>query len=113
MASANVDLARSIFAAFERGDYSSAEWAHAEIELVIADGPDPGRWSGLAGMAEGWRRWLESWEGFRGEVDEVRALDDERVLVLQRRNGRPRQAGWTSGSFRPKARAYSTSTKAR
>ena len=29
---------RSIFAAWECGDFSSVEWAHPEIEWVIADG---------------------------------------------------------------------------
>jgi hypothetical protein len=50
--SANVELVRSIYAAWERGDYSRAgEWAHREIEYVNADGPAPGIWTGAQGMA--------------------------------------------------------------
>jgi ketosteroid isomerase-like protein len=102
--SANVDLVRSIYAAWERGDYSSSEWAHAEVECVATDGPSPGRWTGLAVMAEGWRDWLSAWEEYRTEVDEYRELDGERVLVLvlDRRSGRGKTSGLEIGQVRTK-----------
>src|ERR1700739_1301812 len=80
--SANVELVRSIYAAWELGDYSSVEWAHREIEYVYPDGPEPGHWTGLADMVEAWRVRLSAWEEFRFAVDEYRELDSERVLVL-------------------------------
>jgi ketosteroid isomerase-like protein len=88
--SQNVDLVRSIFAAWRVGDYSAAEWAHPEIDYVVADGPTPGTWTGLAGMAEGARARLNAWADFRFEADEYRELDAERLLVLHRVRGRGR-----------------------
>jgi ketosteroid isomerase-like protein len=82
MASSNVELVRSIFAAWERGDFSSTKWADPEIEYVIADGPAPGSWRGLPGMAEGWRNFLNAWEDYRAIADEYVELDDDRVVVL-------------------------------
>ena len=99
MASANVELVRSIYAAWERGDFSSAEWAHPEIEYVSADGPDPGSWTGLARMAETNRDFLSVWDEWRVEADEYRELDDERVLVLTRRSGRGKTSGLEVGQL--------------
>ena len=65
MSRENVDLVRSICAPWDRGDYSAVGWANPEIEFVIVGGPSPGTWSGLAGMAEGWRGWLSAWEDLR------------------------------------------------
>jgi ketosteroid isomerase-like protein len=93
MASGNLELVRSIFAAWELGDFSSAQWAHPEIEYVFADGPHPGRWVGLAAMASAYRDFLSAWDGWRIEAEEYRALDEERVLVFTRMSGR----GTTSG----------------
>jgi ketosteroid isomerase-like protein len=103
MASANLELVRSIYAAWERGDWSSAEWAHPEIEFVRADGPDRGESRGLAGMAEYWRDFLSAWEEWRVEVDEYRELDDERVLVLLKNSGRGKSSGLELGQMGTKA----------
>jgi ketosteroid isomerase-like protein len=89
----NVAIVRSIYAAWERGDFSSAEWAHPEIELIYADGPDPGSWRGSAEMAKALRNILSAWEGVRAEADEYRELDAERVLVLDRRSARGKRSG--------------------
>jgi ketosteroid isomerase-like protein len=95
----NVEVVRSIFAAWERGDYSSAEWAHPEIAFLIADGPTPGSWTGEAAMAEVWRGALSAFEALRGEADEYRALDDERVLVLMHFTGRGKTSGLDVGEI--------------
>ncbi|HEV2980640.1 MAG TPA: hypothetical protein VGX51_04355 [Solirubrobacteraceae bacterium] len=91
--SENLDLVRSIFAAQERGDYSSSDWADPQIEYVIPDGPDPGSWKGLAAMADAARDRLSTWEGYRFTAEEFRELDGERVLVLLQRIGRGKRSG--------------------
>ena len=89
--SANLDLVRSIFADWERGDYSATEWADPEFEYTFADGPHPGTWIGH--MPEGFRDWTSAWEDYRTEAEEYRELDAERVLVLNRSSGRGKSSG--------------------
>jgi ketosteroid isomerase-like protein len=100
--SGNVELVRAIYAAWGHGDFSSAAWAHPEIEYVTADDPAPGRWTGRAGMAGVVRGWLGAWEGLRIEADEYRELDAERILVLDRRSGRGKASGLELGKIRAK-----------
>jgi ketosteroid isomerase-like protein len=101
MSSANVELVRSMFAAWERGgELPVVRWARPEIEFVFADGPSPGTWTGPKGLAEGLSELRSVWEAFRVEVDEYRELDDERVLVLVHRSGRGKASGLDLGRVR-------------
>jgi ketosteroid isomerase-like protein len=93
MSRENVELVRSISAAHERGDYGSAEWAHRDIEYVIVGGPTPGSWKGRSAMARAAGELFSVWEEHRTVVDEVRALDGERVLVLGHGAGRGKASG--------------------
>jgi ketosteroid isomerase-like protein len=102
MASANLDLMRSLYADWEDGDFSSVEWAHPDIDYVIADGPSPGRSTGLPRLGEVWRGVLDTWEDFRFEAEEYRELDNERVLVLLRFSGRGKTSGLEVGQMRSK-----------
>jgi ketosteroid isomerase-like protein len=91
--SANLDLVRSIFAATERGDFSSAQWADPGVEYVLVDALEPSPAAGLAGLAEAMRTGMREFENFHMEAEECRELDDERVLVLTRAVGRGKRSG--------------------
>ena len=97
--SANLDLVRSIYADWELGDFSRADWADPEIEYVIADGPDPGNRTGLAAMAEAWRDRLSTSEDLRFRVDDYREVDNGRVLVCFHGSGRGKGSGLELGQL--------------
>jgi ketosteroid isomerase-like protein len=97
--SENLDLARSIYDAWGRGDFSSLDWAHPEVEYVIVDGVEPGVWKGRAEMARAIRNILDLWEHPCIEADEYRELDESRVFVLNHLNARGRTSGVNVGGM--------------
>jgi ketosteroid isomerase-like protein len=100
--SANLNLVRSIYAEWERGDFRSVAWAHPAIEWEFADGPAPGRWTEPATLADVWRDFVSAWDDFRIVADEYRELDGERVLVLDHFSGRGKASGLEVGQMRAK-----------
>src|SRR5271163_2255736 len=94
MTAANVDLVRSIYGAWEQGDFSrTSEWAHPEIECASFGGPASNGYTGLGAVEEGWSALLERIDGARPEAQEYRDVDDERVLVLGCLRGREKSSG--------------------
>ena len=89
----NLELARSLRLAWDRGDFSATGWAHPEIEYVIVDGSSRQRSTGLADMATAWRSFLVDWEDWRAQTTEIRELDSERVPALVNLSGRNRASG--------------------
>jgi SnoaL-like domain len=47
--------------------------------------------SGPDGLRSGWLDWLQPWKEYRLDVDEVRAVGDDQVLVFVRMVGVPRE----------------------
>ena len=95
MSQENVEAARSMYAATARGDWSRMSvWLDPEVEFVAVGGPDPGVVaSGFTALVGAWRGYLSAWENFRLDVQDIRALDEGRVLALTRRGGRGRVSG--------------------
>jgi ketosteroid isomerase-like protein len=91
--SENLDLVRSIFAAWAEGDFSSADWADPEIDFVMHGDLTAGEWEGLDEMGEAWATMLRAWERLRAIPEEIREIDDDRVLVFVRNEGRGRGSG--------------------
>src|SRR5271165_6784886 len=93
MASANLDLVQSIHPAWERGDFSSVESAHPEIECVSDEPVVPLDAAGIAELGGVWGSWLHAWDGFHIDADGCHEVDGVRVLALVRYGGRDRLRG--------------------
>jgi ketosteroid isomerase-like protein len=91
--SENLELVRSIYARWGRGDFSKTDWADPRIEFVYAGGPEPASWTGVTSMDARWREWLRDWVDFRAEALEYRVVDDSRVLAIVRNRGRGKASG--------------------
>jgi hypothetical protein len=98
--SENLELVRAIYADWERGDFSSSDWAHPDIENADADGFRGGGTGELAVIRQGVREFLSEWDEFRLVADSLQELDRERVLVLDHRTGRSRTSGLDLGTMR-------------
>lgn len=101
--STNLNLVRSIVEAWERGDFSSVDWADPNIEFEGTAADLSTRVVGVAAMAEAWGQFLGAWRDFRlAEVDEYRELDHERVLVLHSFRGHGKVSGVQVGQTHPR-----------
>jgi ketosteroid isomerase-like protein len=91
--SANVELVRSIYADWERGDFTASDWADPGIEHTDADGPLGGGTGGFDRLRKGVNEFLNEWEDFRIAADDFREIAGERVLVLDHRTGHSKTSG--------------------
>jgi ketosteroid isomerase-like protein len=99
MSQENVEVVRAVCTPWERGDFSSVEWAHPEIEFAFADGPTPGTWTGVAAMNDAWRETLTAFESLDIKVEDYVPLDGDRVLVLMHDSGRGKGSGFDLGQL--------------
>ena len=97
--SENLELVKSIFAEWSSGDFASADWADPKIEFEMIGGLSAGKWTGLTGMTEAWAGLLRAWDDLRAIAEEYRELEDGRILVFLRNEGRGKGSGIEIGGI--------------
>lgn len=97
--SSKLELVRSIYRNWERGDWSSVQWADPEIDFEMVGGLLEGRWEGLKEMGEAWSTMLSAWDDLRAKAEKFIELNDDRVLVLLRNEGRGKGSGIEIGGI--------------
>jgi ketosteroid isomerase-like protein len=91
--SENLDLVRSIYADWERGDFDSTEWAHPDIEYVNPPGAiEPGTRRGLVAFSRAVESVFEGWDAWQMEAERLEGFGDQ-VAVVVRYRARGRASG--------------------
>ena len=96
MASANVELTRRAYEAFNAGGVEAALSLHAHAEDVLiyptSDRPDDDVYRGHEGLRSLYHAWTDQFENFTWEVQEIRDVGD-RVVSLVEMRGRLKYSG--------------------
>jgi hypothetical protein len=96
MSQENVELVRSIVDDWASGDYSSVDWADADIVFRGGDGKES---HGLDELGRRWREFLTAWDRFATTPERFIDVGGDRVLVLVRFEGRGRASGTPTTAF--------------
>jgi ketosteroid isomerase-like protein len=84
---------REIYADWERGDFSRADYLPSDFEMVYgSDFLEQGRFAGLAAVSKGWRTWLSQWSSWEARATEFIPVGD-RILVLVEAHGVAKSSG--------------------
>jgi ketosteroid isomerase-like protein len=60
---------------------------HDDFEVTVASALPPSRYAGLDGLRNAWLEWLEPWDSYRTEIEELIDVGDQ-VVVFTRDFGR-------------------------
>jgi ketosteroid isomerase-like protein len=91
----NLELAQSLLDAFQRGDLEAARpYIHRDSEVTSDPvGINTGVYRGYAGYLTWLNQWLEAWDDFTVEVEDMVALGERHVIVDVHQRGRGRLSG--------------------
>ena len=96
MSQENVEIVRSAFAAINRADAEAALRDTAEdfeMDWSNSIGPLRGIYRGGQEVLSLWRSFLDAWDSFQWDAEEIIDVDDSRVIAVNHVRGRGRGSG--------------------
>ncbi len=92
MSQENIELVRSVYDGWSRGDFSETEAYDPDIEFEMVDWPHQTRVRGVEEMSRTWRSTLSAWHDFRAVPTDY--VDCGRnVLVINHIQGSGKESG--------------------
>ena len=92
----DVDVLREVYSHWERGDFTSWEAFADDYVWKAVDAIESGEYTGIAEISVAWRAWLQGWDGFSVEAEEVLVGSDGRYVVMQLFRGKGKASGLES-----------------
>src|SRR4051794_23445827 len=93
MSQENVQIVRSVYDDWARGDFSRGEVFDPEVEFDMVDWPEGSRSRGLDEMRRVWLAALSAWDDFRAEATDFIDAREGTVVVLNHVSGRGKGSG--------------------
>jgi len=91
-----LEVIRELYAHWERGDFTYSKAFAEDYVWKAGDAIESGEFKGLAEVREAWRAWLQAWDGFSVEAEEVIPGSDGRYVVMQLFRGKGKASGLES-----------------
>lgn len=92
----DLEVIRELYSHWARGDFTYWEAFADDYVWVAHDATEPGEYTGIAEVRAAWRTWLQAWDGFTVEAEEVIAGSDGRYVVMQLFRGKGKVSGLES-----------------
>jgi uncharacterized protein len=92
----DLEVLRELYSHWERGDFTYWEPFADDYVWKAVDVIESGEYTGIEEVSAAWRAWLQAWDGFRVEAEEVVAGSDGRYVVKQLFRGRGKASGLES-----------------
>ena len=92
----DLEVIRAVYSRWERGDFTSWEAFADDYVWKAVDAIEAGEHRGIADISAAWRTWLQAWDGFSIEAEEVVPGSDGRYVVMQLFRGKGKASGLES-----------------